>query len=83
MIKEIERRIAKLEGTQADCVRPTISAIVPHGTKEEMDAFESQWQKDYPDRNVFFVRFVPAVGESINDFRITQGLEPMNIPGWD
>ncbi len=77
-MRVLEKRLAKLEGRGKSDSGP-YRTVVLDGTREEVEAAEDQL-KDCGENLIIHV-IVPHVGESMNDFRNSIGLEPMDFMG--
>lgn len=78
-MRPIESRLTKLEG-RAGMSNAPFRCIALDGTKEEVEAQLAEM----PDTDNVIVRICrPYVGETVNEMRVSNGLPPLNIEGWD
>ena len=85
-MRSIENRIEKLEEVTGSGKRkPTKLVMLPPDTREATDCriAEAKAEADAEGVEIFIFEPVPAIDESINDFRQSNGLKAMDVEGWD
>lgn len=83
----IKSRLKNLEATAASKRhRPLCKMVMlPCDTREATDRriAEANAKAEANGTEVFIFEPVPATDESVNDWRQREGLQPMDIPGWN
>ena len=76
-MKRTERRLVRLEKrVRRETEIPRVEFLI--GTVEEVEAR----RKEVVGQNVILVSPSPRVGETMNDARISSGMEPWPVKGW-